>query len=154
MRYFVERVVCFTGGLGSPRPYGREHPSHPSAYPQMSHPNSNPHPMMYPQETATNPYMYDQSGLQMGGYGSDRGRPGPPSHLQGGKSAVDGAVAPVVPPVNTMQQAQPLFLDQGYRGIDYSQNCENFFHCGYYNDLYPFMWFRNNARFCFNMTPF
>ncbi|KAB0798164.1 hypothetical protein PPYR_09157 [Photinus pyralis] len=63
------------GGLGSPRQYGREHPTHP--YPPIpSH-----HPMMYQQDSQ---YCYDQTGLQLVYNGADRGRA--PPHLSAGVS--------------------------------------------------------------------
>ncbi|XP_018329075.1 nuclear receptor coactivator 1 isoform X3 [Agrilus planipennis] len=64
------------GGLGSPRPYGRDHPPHP--YPPIPHQH---HPMMYQQDSQ---YCYDQSGLPLAYNGADRGRA--PPHLQAGVS--------------------------------------------------------------------
>ncbi|XP_008193624.1 nuclear receptor coactivator 2 isoform X3 [Tribolium castaneum] len=68
------------GGLGSPRPYGREH--HPHPYPPIP-PNPHQHPMMYQQDSSQ--YCYDQTGLQLAYNGADRGRA--PPHLQAGVSA-------------------------------------------------------------------
>ncbi|KAF5290781.1 hypothetical protein FQA39_LY14624 [Lamprigera yunnana] len=65
------------GGLGSPRPYGRDHPTHP--YPPIP-PH---HPMMYQQDSQ---YCYDQTGLQLVYNGADRGRA--PPHLP---AAVSGS---------------------------------------------------------------
>lgn len=70
-----EGGVCFTGGLGSPRPYGRDLPPH--NYPPIPPPQ---HSMMYQQDSQ---YGYDQTGLHIPYNGADRGR-GPP-HLQAGK---------------------------------------------------------------------
>ncbi|XP_068904525.1 nuclear receptor coactivator 1 isoform X6 [Tenebrio molitor] len=67
------------GGLGSPRPYGREH--HPHPYPPIP-PNPHQHPMMYQQDSSQ--YCYDQTGLQLAYNGADRGRA--PQHLQAGVS--------------------------------------------------------------------
>ncbi|XP_063902994.1 nuclear receptor coactivator 1 isoform X4 [Zophobas morio] len=66
------------GGLGSPRPYGRDH--HPLPYPQIPS-NPHQHPMMYQQESQ---YCYE-TGLQLAYNGADRGRA--PPHLQAGVSA-------------------------------------------------------------------
>lgn len=71
------RLACVTGGLGSPRPYGREHHPHPS-YPSIPPPH---HPMMYQHDSSQ--YCYDQTGLQLTYNGADRGRAAP--HLQAGK---------------------------------------------------------------------
>ncbi|GJQ82169.1 hypothetical protein Trydic_g6002 [Trypoxylus dichotomus] len=62
------------GGLGSPRPYGREPPTHAS-YPPIPQPH---HSMMYQPD----PQYYDQTGLQLPYNGADRGRI--PPHLQAG----------------------------------------------------------------------
>lgn len=70
--------MCFTGGLGSPRPYGREPPTHAS-YPPIPQTH---HSMMYQQDSQ---YCYDQTGLQLPYNGADRGRV--PPHLQAGKSS-------------------------------------------------------------------
>lgn len=98
--------VCFAGGLGSPRPYGREHhhshpppsPYHPSLPPPPPHPQQQQPPpnLPPPPQAQSQPMMYQQHQQQdsqycpsydpMGYPGIDRGRPLPPPHLQPGKS--------------------------------------------------------------------
>lgn len=96
--------VCFTGGLGSPRPYGREHlhshpppssPYHSSLPPPPSHPQQPPNLPPPPPQAQSQPMMYQQhqdsqycpSYDPMVYSGVDRGRQLPPPHLQPGKCA-------------------------------------------------------------------
>ncbi|XP_022919000.1 nuclear receptor coactivator 2 isoform X2 [Onthophagus taurus] len=93
-----------SGGLGSPRPYGREHPPH-SSYPPI--PQSPHHTMIYQQDSQ---YCYDQTGLQLPYNGADRGRV--PTHLQPGVSASGGTTSEYVRQelrnvVGARAQAQP-----------------------------------------------
>lgn len=102
--------MCFTGGLGSPRPYGREHhhphpppsPYHASLPPPTPHPQQQQQPppnLPPPPQAQSQPMMYQQHQQDsqycpaydpMGYPGVDRGRQVPPQHLQPGKCAREG----------------------------------------------------------------